>query len=356
MKRSGWLLLLLCLTRSPARSQGPDTFFAVHCEPTHTSYYPFLVKMVALADSFGAFLTLEFNPQWADTVLANPPLLNQVRQWQKNGHEIAAHHHSVDYGPGGWDGYTNRPPAEYPVAVKYRGSMQDYFTLLSLMAGDSLLLTGGITDWEMDWPVGLPYRTEGIYISQAVSRPEALSFNGQDVTSLQYGLLNSRQKADSAKAAYNGAGPKDVLGIVQHEKDFAEDPVNLRAWLQFLKVKGGTVKTVRQILRERAAGTAVRDRGTASIPAPSEDVRLFPAYPNPFNPSTAVPFSITLPSRIRIVAFDAQGRLVQTLADRTFVAGEHAVRFDGAELPGGVYWIVLNTQGSVKTRKIVLIR
>jgi hypothetical protein len=234
--------------------------------------------------------------------------------------------------------------------------MQDYFTLLSRLSGDSILLTGGITDWEMDWPVGLPYRTEGHNLSQAVSQPTALTFNGQDVTSLQYGLLNSRQKVDSAKAAYNGAGPQDILGIVQHEKDFADNSTNLRAWLQFLKVEGRTVKTVRQILRERAAATAVRDRGIASGPAPSEDARLFPAYPNPFNPSSTVRFYIMRSSHIRIDAFDAAGRLVQTLADRTFDPGEHAVRFDGAELPGGAYWIVLNAQGSVKTRKIVMIR
>jgi hypothetical protein len=60
-------------------------------------------------------------------------------------------------------------------------------------------------------PVGLSYRTEGHNLSEAVSRPTALTFNGQDVTGLQGVVLNSRLKLDSAKAAFNSAGPKDLL-------------------------------------------------------------------------------------------------------------------------------------------------
>jgi hypothetical protein len=240
--------------------------------------------MVALADSFHAFLTLQFNPQWADTILTDAALLAQVRGWQKKGHEITAHHHAVSYGVSGWDGYTNRPAAEYPVAFKYRGNMQDYFTLLSRLARDSLLLTGCITDAEVDWPAGIIYRTEGHNVAECLSRPTAMTFNGQAVISLGFGLINTRQRVDSAKVYYNSAGSKDVVGVVLHEKDFADNPMNLRSWLQFLKDKGKTVKTVRQILREYENATGVSGPSYSGSECPVKS-QLLSAYPNPFNAS-----------------------------------------------------------------------
>jgi GH35 family endo-1,4-beta-xylanase len=41
--------------------------------------------------------------------------------------------------------------------------------------------------------------------------------HGQAVTTLGFGLINTKQKVDSAKALYNSAGQKDILGVVLHE-------------------------------------------------------------------------------------------------------------------------------------------
>lgn len=338
-----------------ASAQKPDTYVAVHCEPTHTYYYPSLIKMVALADSFDAFLTIEFNPQWADTFLANPSLLNEVRQWQKDGHEIAAHHHGVSYGAGGWDGFTNRPPAEYPVPSRYSGDMQDYFALLSQLAGDSFLFTAGIPD-TVDWPVGIPFRTEGHSLTEALMRPTSITLNGQQVTGLGYGLINTRQKVDSAKVLFNSAGSLDVLGVVLHESNFKEDPTNLRAWLQFLKIKNTRVKTVRQIMRERGIKTGIQNSRTDRPLLSPERIVLHPNYPNPFNASTIVRFSVERTDRVRLEVMDLSGRLVRTLADRVFDPGVHQVLFESGGTPSGMYLTVLQSDGLRQVRKILLVR
>ncbi|MBN2201175.1 T9SS type A sorting domain-containing protein [bacterium] len=335
-----------------ATAAGPDTFFAVHCEPTHVSYWPALVRMVALADSFDAKLTIEFNPQWADTILPDAALLAQVRGWQAVGHEVAAHHHGVSYGPSGWDGYTNRPPSEFPLAVRYRGDMQDYYDLLSRLAGDSLLTTCCAPD-TVDWPVGIPYRTEGHDVGDCTGGFRPCFFNGQGVVQLQHGLMNSRTRLDTAKARYAAAAPGDICGLVQHEKDFDEDPAHLRLWLRFLQARGGTVKTVRSLMRERGYAT-----GGIDLPAAGalEDFRISPVFPNPFNADAVVRFQARRPGRIRIDVFDAAGRQRERLADRRFPAGTHEVRVSAEAWPAGLYCIRFTGEGFVETRKAVLLK
>ena len=352
IRRSASILILASAT---AFGQGPHTFVAVHCEPNNTQFYPSLVEMVALADSFHAPLTIEFTPQWADTILANAPLLSQVRGWQRNGHEIAAQHHAVSYGVGGWDGYTNRPAAEYPAAFKYRGNMQDYFTLLSVLAGDSLLLTGCITDAEVDWPAGIIYRTEGHNITECLSRPTAMTFNGQAVISLGFGLINTKDRVDSAKAVYNSAGSKDVVGVILHDKEFALSPSNLRSWFQFLKDRGKTVKTVRRIIRdyENATGIAVPQESNTSSPAGFE---LLPPYPNPFNASATVHFALARAGSVRLDLADTRGRTVRSVLNRRMDPGMHFVRLDAEGLPSGVYFLVLKTEGIIRSQKLLLAR
>jgi hypothetical protein len=343
------------LSAVSAFGQGPGTFVAVHLEPTHVGYYNALVGMVALADSFRAPLTLEFNPQWADTIMANPALLAQVRGWQKKGHEIAAHHHAVTYGAGGWDGYTNRPPSEYPVAVKYRGNMQDFFVHLSRLAGDSLLLTGCITDPDSDWPAGIPYRTEGHNVSECLSRPAAGTFNGQAVSTLGFGLINTKLRVDSAKALFNTAGPKDVIGVVLHEKDFADNPDNLRQWLQFLKDKGKAVKIVRRIMREYGKTTAVACPREA-VPTVPGRAELRPLFPNPFNASATVRFILARDGEVSIDLTDVNGRLIRPLVRRNMASGSHDVGMNASGLPSGVYFVVLRAEGIRLVQKMVLSR
>lgn len=96
------------------------------------------------------------------------------------------------------------------------------------------------------------------------------------------------------------------------------------------------------------------------VPAP-ERTRLLGAFPNPFNPRTRVVFRVdgTTPVELRIV--DPRGRTVRRLANDTFPAGEHAVRWDGTndagrEVASGVYLIVLRTGEVQESRPAVLVR
>jgi hypothetical protein len=95
--------------------------------------------------------------------------------------------------------------------------------------------------------------------------------------------------------------------------------------------------------------------GIAPGEAPAgEPFRLLPVVPNPFNPSTLVRYEVSTPSWIHLRVFDAQGRAVATLMRGQVPAGRHAVRWDAASRPSGVYFVELAGPGRSETRKIVL--
>ncbi len=81
------------------------------------------------------------------------------------------------------------------------------------------------------------------------------------------------------------------------------------------------------------------------------------AYPNPFDQTTTIRFSVEVAERVTLVLYDALGRTVRTLYDGVAAAGEaKAVVMEGADLPSGVYTVRLEGAGFVGTTRVVLLR
>jgi hypothetical protein len=86
-----------------------------------------------------------------------------------------------------------------------------------------------------------------------------------------------------------------------------------------------------------------------------------PAYPNPFNPSTNIEFSLPGVSDVNIQVFDVTGRMVRELFHSTMQAGEHVVRWNGHSEAGsmaatGVYFVRLATSFGTLTQKLLLLK
>jgi hypothetical protein len=80
------------------------------------------------------------------------------------------------------------------------------------------------------------------------------------------------------------------------------------------------------------------------------------SFPNPFNPSTTISFSLPREAQTHIAVFDILGREVAVLANDKFAIGEHHVTFDGAALPSGIYFARLQSGAFTETRKLLLLR
>ncbi len=85
-------------------------------------------------------------------------------------------------------------------------------------------------------------------------------------------------------------------------------------------------------------------------------LRLLPASPNPFNPTTTLRFQLPTAGRASLVVYDLLGRAVRRVFDGPFSAGDHAVSFTADGLPSGVYLVRLASGGHAETRRITLLR
>jgi hypothetical protein len=79
-------------------------------------------------------------------------------------------------------------------------------------------------------------------------------------------------------------------------------------------------------------------------------------YPNPFNPTTQIAFSMDLTAQASLIVFDIMGREVATLINGMVDAGEHQVTFDASYLSSGIYFYQLNSQGRSLTSRMLLVR
>jgi hypothetical protein len=79
-------------------------------------------------------------------------------------------------------------------------------------------------------------------------------------------------------------------------------------------------------------------------------------FPNPFNGSTLIRFTLPIQSSARLAIFDALGREVRTLVDGGLSAGTHTVHLYADDLPSGVYVYQLKTPSFLSSRKLILIK
>lgn len=106
-------------------------------------------------------------------------------------------------------------------------------------------------------------------------------------------------------------------------------------------------------------------RGSApSVPGTSDSIELLGNAPNPFNPQTVIRFRISqwaAGKRVRLTVINVRGQLVKTLIDRPMGSGEQRVSWYGNDDSGqpvssGIYLYRLEADGTVLTRKMLLLR
>lgn len=89
---------------------------------------------------------------------------------------------------------------------------------------------------------------------------------------------------------------------------------------------------------------------------------LLKNYPNPFNPSTTLTYTVSSPSsdatgvRVMLSVFDPLGREVARLVDAVQQPGSYSVNFNAPHLNTGVYFARLTLLGNTAVRRIVLLK
>lgn len=88
---------------------------------------------------------------------------------------------------------------------------------------------------------------------------------------------------------------------------------------------------------------------------------LKPNFPNPFNGSTIIPFTLNTPGIVKVDIIDINGRYIKKLVDENYNAGEYSVKWDGTDfnnqsMPSGVYFYKLNNNKISHYGKMILMK
>jgi hypothetical protein len=79
-------------------------------------------------------------------------------------------------------------------------------------------------------------------------------------------------------------------------------------------------------------------------------------FPNPFNPTTNIRYSIPFTSKVTLKVFDILGSEVRTLVNTIQAPGQYTVTLNAQNLATGVYLYRINAGNFSETKKLMLVK
>ncbi len=83
---------------------------------------------------------------------------------------------------------------------------------------------------------------------------------------------------------------------------------------------------------------------------------LDPAYPNPFNPTTTIEFSIPQTEFVTVKVYNIVGHEITTLINDELFTGNYSIKWDGSHQPSGLYFVQIESGSFIQTRKMMLVK
>jgi outer membrane protein assembly factor BamB len=112
------------------------------------------------------------------------------------------------------------------------------------------------------------------------------------------------------------------------------------------------VGAFRKVVAFKNVGTGVSSNSFIN----QESFKLFPNYPNPFNPSTTISFFLPREDFVKLVVYNIEGQEVKMLINDELSSGLHKTVFDASNLASGIYFYKIITSEFSDTKKLALIR
>jgi len=88
----------------------------------------------------------------------------------------------------------------------------------------------------------------------------------------------------------------------------------------------------------------------------ASEFKLHNNYPNPFNPSTTISYTMPVDGFVTLKVYNAIGELVSELINETQAAGQHQFLFNANNLPSGIYFAELKANENIQRIKMLLVK
>ena len=99
----------------------------------------------------------------------------------------------------------------------------------------------------------------------------------------------------------------------------------------------------------------VMNMGSLSETVPNK-FGLTSVYPNPFNPTTSISFTLPADEKIKLSVFDVRGNELDVIVDGTLIYGEYTYIWNASEFASGVYYIQLKSASHSSMMKALLMK
>ena len=214
--------------------------------------------------------------------------------------------------------------------------------------GDSVLAAGGVTSSGSRWSFSSVGPTADGRI-----KPDLMAMS-----------LNTYHASSSCNNCFNGNGggtsyscpliagasalilqadpsltPMELMTVLKTYSSRSSNPDNLMGW--------GIINTLASVQ------AVITSSGNNSIP---EEFYLLRNYPNPFNPSTKIQFSVPERSEVKLTLHDVLGREIKVLFNDEVESGLHEYQLSSDNLSSGVYFIRMTSSNFNKSLKISLLK
>jgi hypothetical protein len=103
-------------------------------------------------------------------------------------------------------------------------------------------------------------------------------------------------------------------------------------------------------------GVTYQATGAGSGSQQPQDFILLHNYPNPFNPTTTIEWTIGTDVDVTLKIYDVRGREIAILVDRHQLSGSHTIKWDALNQPAGVYFARLEAGEQMRTIKLLLVK
>ena len=230
------------------------------------------------------------------------------------------------------------------VSGNYPGSMLSKTGNGQVVAGEMKSLNGNKLE--------LPVRMEGVSAYNAVGFE--LKFDKEQLQVQNVSLVKEKENILLAFHELNGtlrvaiAGANEIketdLLNITFKKKTTIDKNDIKIMLMNYEIDGKRVDSPQQWM------VAVNER--------PEQFDLEQNFPNPFNPSTKISYSVAEKSEVKMVIYNTLGQNVRILLNASQNAGKYIVSWDGRdgygkETPSGIYLVRLQADDFNKTIKII---
>ena len=182
------------------------------------------------------------------------------------------------------------------------------------------------------------FRPFGTGIPQGVKINRIVSYNSHLFASTAIGFYYLPNTVSQWQSVNDGMTKPDVYGILLYGNEI---------------FVGSGVTAHNGVFRRIINQFVPVIENTAVIP---DNIYLYESYPNPFNSTTVIKYSVPEKTFVDLKIYDVLGREMLTLEQSLKPAGTYSVRFDASRFSSGIYFCLLKSAKTVKYQRLVLIK